>query len=88
MNVFLLNRLLFSLICKFFVDFRKKNAEKLEELRHEYEMRLHHVTTTQKSNEQLQERLAETESQLDKAIAQIVQMERMNKSQVSFAFNH
>ncbi|KAI1725155.1 myosin head (motor domain) domain-containing protein [Ditylenchus destructor] len=62
---------------------RKKHAEKLESLRHDYEMRLHHVTNSQKSNEQLQERLAEAELQLDKAIAQIAQMERMNKSQTT-----
>uniref|UniRef100_A0A915E3Y0 Myosin motor domain-containing protein n=1 Tax=Ditylenchus dipsaci TaxID=166011 RepID=A0A915E3Y0_9BILA len=59
---------------------KKKHAEKLDEQKHDYELKIHHISNSQKSHDQLQEKLTEAELQLDKAIGQLAQMERMNKS--------
>lgn len=56
--------------------------EKLEELRHNYELKIHHLTTTQKNFDKMQSDYIQTQSKLDKSIAQIAQMERIQKTQV------
>lgn len=61
---------------------RKKHGEKIEALRHEYELKLHHASNINKNYLEMQNRLNETETQLDRSLAQIAQMERFQKSQV------
>uniref|UniRef100_A0A914IBU5 Myosin motor domain-containing protein n=1 Tax=Globodera rostochiensis TaxID=31243 RepID=A0A914IBU5_GLORO len=62
---------------------RKKHAEKADELANEYNSRLRQVGNAQRSTEQLQTKLTETESQLDRAFGQLTHLERLQKTQNS-----
>uniref|UniRef100_A0A183BV89 enoyl-CoA hydratase n=1 Tax=Globodera pallida TaxID=36090 RepID=A0A183BV89_GLOPA len=62
---------------------RKKHAEKADELANEYNSRLRQVGNAQRRTEQLQTKLAETESQLDRALGQLTHLERLQKTQNS-----
>ena len=69
-----------SLISKF----RKKFQTKLSELEYEHNTRIRQVTNSQKNTEFLQEKLTKSQFELDKALGQIAQLERLQKSQVCF----
>lgn len=54
----------------------------MDELKHEYDLKLHHASNVNKNYAEIQSRLNETEIHLDKSLAQIAQIERYRKSQV------
>lgn len=64
---------------------RKRGAERAEALAHDYETRVAALASAQKSHDDLQARLTDAECALDRTIAQMAQMERIQKSQVNLA---
>ncbi|KAH7729461.1 Protein HUM-9 [Aphelenchoides avenae] len=62
---------------------RKKHAAKIEQLQNEHEMKIQQFLSQNRNREHLQGELAETRAQLDRALAQIAQLERMQKSQTT-----
>uniref|UniRef100_A0A915MIU1 Uncharacterized protein n=1 Tax=Meloidogyne javanica TaxID=6303 RepID=A0A915MIU1_MELJA len=60
---------------------KKRNSEKMEKLVYEYESRIRQFVNAQRSQEQLLERLTESESQLDKTQSQLAHMERLQRTQ-------
>jgi len=60
---------------------RKKHSSVVDDLKHDYELKLHHFSVAQKNYDTLQTRLVDAESQLDKAVAQLAQAERLQRSQ-------
>ncbi|KAL3084116.1 hypothetical protein niasHT_033220 [Heterodera trifolii] len=60
---------------------KKKHAEKVDELTNEFNSRFRQVANAQRSTEQLQTKLAETETQLDRAMGQLAHLERLQKTQ-------
>ncbi|KAF7634873.1 Myosin motor domain-containing protein [Meloidogyne graminicola] len=60
---------------------RKKNLEKMEKLIFEYESRIRQLINSQRSQDNLLERLTEAESQLDKTQSQLLHMERLQRTQ-------
>lgn len=79
-KILMLNLYYRSLISKF----RKKFQTKLSELEYEHNTRIRQVTNSQKNTEFLQEKLTKSQFELDKALGQIAQLERLQKSQVCF----
>jgi len=60
---------------------KKKHSSVVDDLKHDYELKLHHFSVAQKNYDTLQTRLVDAESQLDKAVAQLAQAERLQRSQ-------
>lgn len=54
----------------------------MDELKHDHELKLHHYTTTKCNYDKIHTELVNTQDKLDKSIAQICQMKKMQKSQV------
>lgn len=63
-------------------NFRKKHREKIEDLTHSYELRLAHLSNVERSRDQMQSELTQTQLQLDQNIAQLKQLEKMSRTQV------
>lgn len=64
------------------IRFRKKHAARIEQLQNEHEMKIQQLLSQNRNREHLQGELAESRAQLDRAMAQIAHLERMQKSQV------
>ncbi|KAK0400295.1 hypothetical protein QR680_003443 [Steinernema hermaphroditum] len=64
---------------------RKKMKERMEKLIHEHELRHSHYSSVDKNRDKLQSELAETQVNLDRALAQIAQMEKLSRSHMSIA---
>ncbi|TMS38911.1 hypothetical protein L596_005533 [Steinernema carpocapsae] len=61
---------------------RKKMKERMDKLVHEHELHKNHYSTMDKTRDKLQNELADTQVNLDRALAQIAHMEKMSRSQV------
>ena len=64
-----------------FDSYRKKHQEKVSNLTHEYEMKIQHALAKSQADTKLHTDLIEAQAQLDRALAQIQQLEKMSKSQ-------
>uniref|UniRef100_A0A1I7YZA2 Myosin motor domain-containing protein n=1 Tax=Steinernema glaseri TaxID=37863 RepID=A0A1I7YZA2_9BILA len=62
---------------------RKKMKDRMEKLIHEHELRNNHYSTKDKTRDKLQAELADTQANLDRALAQIAHMEKLSRSQIS-----
>uniref|UniRef100_A0A914YAS4 Myosin motor domain-containing protein n=1 Tax=Panagrolaimus superbus TaxID=310955 RepID=A0A914YAS4_9BILA len=66
---------------------KKKHQERINTLTHEYEMKIQQAILQAKADNKLQTDLIEAQAQLDRAIAQINQLEKMSKSQFNIGEN-
>uniref|UniRef100_A0A7E4ZUB9 Myosin motor domain-containing protein n=1 Tax=Panagrellus redivivus TaxID=6233 RepID=A0A7E4ZUB9_PANRE len=60
---------------------RKKHQDRISALTHEFEMKMQHVLAQSRADNKMQTDLIEAQSQLDRALATIAQMDKMSKSQ-------